>query len=160
MNRLQSIVASVCLVLGLQVNALAQESGGAVPSIGIGIGVPASPSVSAEPSGRSGQDLAVPNDAYRAGGSVPTAPATTAAAAEGRRGPVLIKGNDQVVKLPPSRTLVSADEAGVGLRFEQAPVTEVIHTVFGNILKLDYAIVPPLTGEITLHTQGDRKSVV
>lgn len=154
MNRLQSIVASVCLVLGLQVNALAQESGGAVPSIGIGIGVPASPSVSAEPSGRSGQDLAVPNDAYRAGGSVPTAPATTAAAAEGRRGPVLIKGNDQVVKLPPSRTLVSADEAGVGLRFEQAPVTEVIHTVFGNILKLDYAIVPPLTGEITLHTQG------
>lgn len=155
MNRLHSLVASICLALGLQTSALAQESGGAVPSVGIGIGVPVSQAVSAESSGRAVQDQAVPNDGYRAEGSVPAAPATTAAAAaEGRRGPVLIKGNDQVVKLPPSRTLVSADEAGVGLRFEQAPVTEVIHTVFGNILKLDYAIVPPLTGDITLHTQG------
>lgn len=155
MNRLHSLVASICLALGLQTSVMAQESGGAVPSVGIGIGVPVSQAVSAESSGRAVQDQAVPNDGYRAEGSVPAAPATTAAAAaEGRRGPVLIKGNDQVVKLPPSRTLVSADEAGVGLRFEQAPVTEVIHTVFGNILKLDYAIVPPLTGDITLHTQG------
>lgn len=155
MNRLHSLVASICLALGLQASALAQEAGGAVPSVGIGIGAPAPQSVSAESSGRAVEDQAAPNDGYRAEGSVPPAPATTAAAAaEGRRGPVLIKGNDQVVKLPPSRTLVSADDAGVGLRFEQAPVTEVIHTVFGNILKLDYAIVPPLTGDITLHTQG------
>jgi len=153
MNRLHILVASICLALGLQTSALAQESGGAVPSVGIGIGAPASQAASAESSGRVVQDQATPNDGYRAEGSVPPA-ATAAAAAEGRRGPVLIKGNDQVVKLPPSRTLVSADEAGVGLRFEQAPVTEVIHTVFGNILKLDYAIVPPLTGDITLHTQG------
>ena len=76
-------------------------------------------------------------------------------AAKGKRsGPVLIKGNDQLLKLPATRNLVVSDDKGVGLRFEKAPVTEVIHFIMGDLLKLDYAIVPPLSGDITLHTQG------
>lgn len=67
---------------------------------------------------------------------------------------MLIRGNDQTVKLPESRRLISEGGEGVALKFEQAPVTEVIHAVLGDLLKLDYAIVAPLTGDITLHTQS------
>ncbi|TYC60289.1 type II secretion system protein GspD [Zoogloea oleivorans] len=107
-------------------------------------------------------DVGAPVDVYRAEGSVApatvpdTGPAGSAlsAAKTKRSNPVLIKGNDQVVKLPAARNMVAVDETGVALRFEQAPVTEVLHAVLGDLLKLDYAIVPPLSGDITLHTQN------
>ncbi|QDF99607.1 type II secretion system protein GspD [Azoarcus sp. DD4] len=42
----------------------------------------------------------------------------------------------------------------MALHFEQAPVTEVVHAILGDLLRLDYALVTPLAGELTLHTQG------
>ncbi|WP_347248996.1 type II secretion system secretin GspD [Zoogloea sp.] len=149
MNRLQSVLLAWSLGLGLSMGVHAQDAPDS----------PTSSSLSAEASGRAGVEAQTTVDAYRADGSVPPAgelPAATAAqAAKGKRsGPVLIKGNDQLLKLPATRNLVVADDKGVGLRFEKAPVTEVIHFIMGDLLKLDYAIVPPLTGDITLHTQG------
>lgn len=71
-----------------------------------------------------------------------------------RSSPALVRGTDQTVKLPESRRMISEGGEGVALKFEQAPVTEVVHAVLGDLLKLDYAIVGPLSGEITLHTQA------
>lgn len=69
--------------------------------------------------------------------------------------PTVIKGNDNTVKLPPPRTSGVVEKgAGVTLEFEQAPVTEVVHAVLGDMLKLNYTIQQPLTGEITLHTRA------
>lgn len=150
MKRLQSVLMACSLGLAMSFGALAQ----ALPD-------PQAPSsLSAEASGRAGVDAPVAIDAYRAEGTVPSAgdgsPAGSAAqAAKAKRsGPVLIKGNDQLMKLPAARNLVVSDDKGVGLRFEKATVTEVIHFIMGDLLKLDYSIVPPLTGDITLHTQG------
>lgn len=84
-----------------------------------------------------------------------TEPLLSESAAKAKRASaMLIRGNDQTVRLPESRRLISEGGEGVALKFEQAPVTEVIHAVLGDLLKLDYAIVAPLTGDITLHTQS------
>lgn len=71
-----------------------------------------------------------------------------------RKPPILLKGNDQTVKLPEVKKMVSLEEGAVSMRFERAPITEVLHAVLGDLLKIDYSIAAPLTGEITLHTQN------
>lgn len=150
MKRLQSLLLACVLGLSLPGGVLAQ-------------GAPTEPSaastLSAEASGRAGVDTPAVIDAYRAEGSAPAAeggPAASAAqAARAKRsGPLLVKGTDQLTKLPAARNLVVSDDKGVGLRFEKATVTEVIHFIMGDLLKLDYSIVPPLSGDVTLHTQG------
>lgn len=67
--------------------------------------------------------------------------------------PFLYRGNDEVVKLPGSRETVKLDGEAVTLNFEQAPITEVVHSVLGEILQLDYVIEHPLNGDITLRTR-------
>ncbi len=151
MKRLQSLLWACVLGLSLPGSVLAQ-------------GAPTEPSaastLSAEASGRAGVGAPEVIDGYRAEGSVAAAveggPAGSAAQAARtkRSGPMLVKGNDQLTKLPPARNLVVSDDKGVGLRFEKATVTEVIHFIMGDLLKLDYTIVPPLSGDVTLHTQG------
>lgn len=150
MKRLQSLLLACVLGLSLSGGVLAQGAS-AEPS--------ATSTLSAEASGRAGVDAPAVIDAYRAEGSVPATeggPAASAAqAARAKRsGPLLVKGTDQLTKLPEARNLVVSDDKGVGLRFEKATVTEVIHFIMGDLLKLDYTIVPPLSGDVTLHTQG------
>jgi general secretion pathway protein D len=77
-------------------------------------------------------------------------PAPASAADEAQ--PRLYRGTDRVV---------GASEAGkplqgapVELRFEDAPVREVVHAVLGDLLKLEYVIYPPLDGRITIATPG------
>ena len=40
------------------------------------------------------------------------------------------------------------------LNFEQAPLNEVIHTILGDTLGLDYVIENQVPGEITLRTRS------
>lgn len=81
-------------------------------------------------------------------------PALTAPRADERSAPTLMKGSDLMIATPSARGSVSAQGTAVALHFEQAPVTEVVHAILGDLLKLDYALVTPLAGEITLHTQA------
>ena len=67
--------------------------------------------------------------------------------------PVLVPGNDIMIATPSARGAISGKGESVSLRFEKAPVEEVVHAVFGDLLGLDYAIVSPLSGEITVYTQ-------
>lgn len=86
-----------------------------------------------------------------------SAVAGVAAATEGAVGvkpkPSLIKGSDQMVREVSAKTPVVASGSDVSLRFEQAPATDVIHAILGDLLKLSYTIHQPISGTITLHTQ-------
>jgi len=44
-------------------------------------------------------------------------------------------------------------DAQVKLSFEDAPLSQVVRTVLGDILSLDYVLHPPITGTVTLSTQ-------
>ena len=90
------------------------------------------------------------------GGAAPSQPgsaaaAPTASATGGEAGPPrLYRGTDRVVgDGDPGKALAGAP---VELRFEDAPVREVVHAVLGDLLKADYVIYPPLEGRITIAT--------
>jgi len=70
-----------------------------------------------------------------------------------RPDPVLVPGNDQMVRMPARRNAVQITGEAVALNFEQAPLIEVVHAVLGDILGLDYIVEHPINGEVTLRTR-------
>lgn len=74
----------------------------------------------------------------------PTAPAET---------PRVIRGNDLV--LAPASTKGQVTGIAAGLKFEEAPLADVVSLVLREIAKVDYVIHPPLNGTVTLATQAD-----
>ena len=64
--------------------------------------------------------------------------------------PRVLRGTDQVLNFEKSEPIPKG--APVSFRFEEAPVAEVVRTVLGDILKLDYIVHPPLQGTVTLTT--------
>ena len=66
----------------------------------------------------------------------------------------LFIGTDQGLALPPKRPAIRLDGDAVMLNFEQAPLNEVIHTILGDTLGLDYVIENSVPGEITLRTRS------
>lgn len=66
--------------------------------------------------------------------------------------PMIIRGTDRTFSAPRSRPVAVLEGSDVSLRFEQAPVTDVVHAVLGEILELPYSIHQPVGGAITLHT--------
>ncbi|PIF93300.1 general secretion pathway protein D [Acidovorax sp. 62] len=66
--------------------------------------------------------------------------------------PRIIRGSGQVIAAPKAVAAVSG--APVSFRFEEAPVAEVIRTVLGDILGVDYVMHPPLQGTVTLATRN------
>ena len=64
--------------------------------------------------------------------------------------PRVLRGTDKLLNIDKS-TLI-AGGAPVSFRFEEAPVAEVVRTVLGDILKIDYVMHPPLQGTVTLTT--------
>lgn len=71
----------------------------------------------------------------------------------GIQGPTLYEGTDQLVRLPKAQEPVRFLGEDVSLNFEQAPLTEVVHAVMGDILQLDYIVEHPIIGEVTLRTR-------
>ena len=55
---------------------------------------------------------------------------------------------------PGVRPGIKLDGEAVMLNFEQAPLNEVIHTILGDTLGLDYVIENQVPGEITLRTRS------
>ena len=66
----------------------------------------------------------------------------------------LFLGSDQSINMPFSRPPISLSGDAVMLNFEQAPLNEVIHTILGDTLELDYVIENQVPGEITLRTRS------
>ena len=89
------------------------------------------------------------------GAATTPAPAPTAAdstiAVNTSNEPRIIRGNDQVIA--PAKQAPWLDGSPVTLNFEEAPITEVVRTILGDILKVSYVLHPPLTGTVTLATR-------
>jgi general secretion pathway protein D len=65
--------------------------------------------------------------------------------------PRLLEGTGKLLAdAKPSKAL---KDAQVKLSFEDAPLAQVVRTVLGDILALDYVLHPPITGTVTLSTQ-------
>ncbi len=69
---------------------------------------------------------------------------------EGSTEPRVMRGTDKLLNIDPSAPVTGG--APVSFRFEEAPVAEVVRTVMGDILKIDYVMHPPLQGTVTLTT--------
>lgn len=63
----------------------------------------------------------------------------------------IIKGTDRVLAIDKSEPI--AKGTPVTFQFEEAPVAEVVRTILGDMLKLDYVMHPPLQGTVTLSTR-------
>ena len=67
--------------------------------------------------------------------------------------PTLYKGNDRSVRMPAKSEPVRFLGDDVSLNFEQAPLSEVVHAIVGDILGLDYVVDHPIKGQVTLRTR-------
>ena len=75
---------------------------------------------------------------------------------EPEAGPVAMVslGTGELISPRPERPPISLDGDAVMLNFEQAPLSEVVHTILGDTLGLDYVVEHPVGGEITLRTRS------
>ena len=67
--------------------------------------------------------------------------------------PRIILGTDQV--LAPDSGKGQITGAAAGLKFEEAPVADVLNLVLREIAKVDYVVHPPINGTVTLATKAD-----
>ncbi|MEM8560867.1 MAG: type II secretion system secretin GspD [Pseudomonadota bacterium] len=67
--------------------------------------------------------------------------------------PTLYKGNDRQVNIPAVEEPIRFLGEDVSINFEQAPLSEVMHAIMGDILQLDYVVDQPIKGEVTLRTR-------
>ena len=109
-------------------------------------------------------------DMNEAGSSVDTKPSSdTAAISQGSdaggsdqpqdlaedegRGSLFI-GSDQGVLMPAAREPIKVYGDEVTLNFEEAPLSEVVHSIVGDLLGLDYIVEHPVKGAVTLRTRS------
>ena len=91
-------------------------------------------------------------DAEKANADKPSANTKVSAETAKEQEPRIIRGNGQVIAAP--KAFAAVGGAPVSFRFEEAPIAEVIRTVLGDILGLDYVMHPPLQGNVTLATRN------
>jgi len=68
--------------------------------------------------------------------------------------PTIFRGTDEVFRQPSAQPPVRLLGDAVSLNFEEAPLTEVVHAVMGDILELDYVVEHPIDGKVTLRTRS------
>ena len=92
-----------------------------------------------------------------AGAPAAAAPAPVAQAesppAPMAQGVQMIRGDDRVIAAPKPGAPVTGGAAG--LKFENAPLGDVVHVIMRELAKVNYLIHPPITGAVTLSTQGN-----
>ncbi len=100
---------------------------------------------------------AAPNGTSYGSGSGSTDGSSSTAALQSepyiKSAPTIYEGTGQVVRMPPAQAPVTFYGDDVSLDFEQAPLTEVIHAIMGDILGLDYIVEHPINGEVTVRTR-------
>lgn len=79
-------------------------------------------------------------------------PAPPAPAAEPNAEPLIVRGDDAMFRAPRPTGAKAVAGDPVSLDFEQAPVTEVVHAILGDILAMPYIINQPVAGSLTVHT--------
>ena len=97
----------------------------------------------------------------QAAAPAPTASATAGVKAEPpeaklvvpKDGALVLRGNDRVIASPATAAAVPGGSAG--LKFEDAPLGDVVHIIMREMAKVNYLIHPPISGTVTLSTQGN-----
>ena len=79
-------------------------------------------------------------------------PAVAAEETDADGGARIMRGNDRVIA--PPRTPFKVEGPPNTFKFEDAPITEVVHVMLGEILKVDYVLHQPVSGSVTLATRG------
>ncbi|MBK8133907.1 MAG: type II secretion system secretin GspD [Gammaproteobacteria bacterium] len=79
-------------------------------------------------------------------------PAPPAPEAEPNTEPLIMRGDDAMFRAPRPTGAKAVVGDPVSLDFEQAPVTEVVHAILGDILAMPYIINQPVAGSLTVHT--------
>ena len=102
------------------------------------------------------QDIQNPAPRTTTSGGVPvtTVIPDTSTPMEPDAEPLIFRGNDRTINMPPVREPVRLDGDAVMLNFEEAPLTEVVHSILGDLLELDYVIEHPIEGAIPLRTRS------
>ncbi|MCR9106076.1 MAG: type II secretion system secretin GspD [Gammaproteobacteria bacterium] len=67
--------------------------------------------------------------------------------------PTIYRGTGEVYRAPDAINPIRLYGDAVSLNFEQAPLTEVVHAILGDILELDYIVEHPINGQVTLRTR-------
>lgn len=67
--------------------------------------------------------------------------------------PRIIRGNDLVIATPKAGKGIEG--AASAFKFEDAPISEVVHTIMREIIKVDYVLHQPVTGSVTLATRAE-----
>ena len=67
--------------------------------------------------------------------------------------PRILLGNDRVIG--PAKAGGQIAGTATGLKFEEAPLSDVLGLVLREIAKVDYVVHPPINGTVTLSTQGE-----
>ena len=110
------------------------------PSPGAEDSTPVSTSASSPPTST------LPRPAVDASAELATSASGLALSRDGensRREPTVYKGSNQLVRMPPEQSPVRLIGEDVSLNFEQAPLSEVMHAILGDILNLDYIVDRP-----------------
>ena len=95
-----------------------------------------------------------PKDTSASAAAAPKPEADTLPVIEGEAGGVrIMRGNDRVIA--PPRLPSKFDGTASSFKFEEAPISEVVHVMLGEILKADYVLHQPVAGNVTLATRGD-----
>ena len=67
---------------------------------------------------------------------------------------IVYPGTDQAVDMPEPRPPINLYGDAVSLNFEEAPLSEVVHSILGDILGLDYIVEHPVKGNVTVRTRS------
>ncbi|MGE3297438.1 MAG: type II secretion system secretin GspD [Porticoccaceae bacterium] len=79
-------------------------------------------------------------------------PALPAPEAEPDAEPLIVRGDQVMFRTPRPTGAKAVAGDPVSLDFEQAPVTEVVHAILGDILGVPYVVNQPVAGSLTIHT--------
>lgn len=97
-------------------------------------------------------EAAAPTDStVTTAGSNAGSNASTTAAPDSTRRQRIYPGNDQTVNLAP-RAPTSAGGQKISLNFDRAPLSDVVQSIVGDILKKPYSLSGDLPGDVTLRT--------
>jgi general secretion pathway protein D len=108
-----------------------------------------------EPAFVTGEQSAAPTATVDASRSLSTTAVELVAEEQASQAkPIVYRGNDRLVNMPPTPEPVRFVGDDVSLNFEQAPMGEIVHAILGDILGLDYIVDHPIKGQVTLRTRS------
>ncbi len=114
------------------------------------------PAVASSESEEVKPEQSIPPAVVDASAELSTSAAGLAASVSGdseRTAPIIYKGTNRQVRMPAEEASVRFLGDDVSLNFEQAPLSEVMHAIMGDILQLDYIVDHPIKGQVTLRTR-------